>query len=596
MAVQSLVSRRAHKGVFLLLLVAVLTTQFTIALRPAQALGPLTIGGLIALSKFALDQINDIAQDAIAAAGEEVRRTLDQLKGDLQDLINTLEQTYQDNLFLTIDQLDSFTSNKLAQIQGLIENINEKIQSDIRLIGEETRSTITSAGLEIRRITADLEQRLTNLVIVATESVVFVLDKAVFNIILILSLVLLGVGLLIFIWLFFTRRLPEGSLRYVIFTLMGVYLVAFGALAFVPPVRAAVMDATGLGLEKRLDRVKEQRPEIVGVQPRRIVIGTVTSVSLFGVGLRPEGKTITAKIGARDVPITASTDKEVALNVAGLALADGVFDVVLLVDGVEGPRGVVEIENPPPPLQPADLVITGFSISPSSPVQRGSTTATITIRNNGETTARNFDVHWKPFAQSQPIRAGVTTLPPGTTRAFSFNHSYALAGTFDSVAIVDPNGAVEETREDNNSVTLRNVVVRPAPPRQARVTVTITQIIIHDNSEPASTGEVRFNFNINGQTGRFPTSGTRSVSNGAVLNVNRSFSVTLTEGQDLAILITGIEEDNPGFPLFDDNDDMGTVDPRFTSGANWGSGSHSIRSRSPRNYTVAFTITVQNLN
>ncbi len=157
---------------------------------------------------------------------------------------------------------------------------------------------------------------------------------------------------------------------------------------------------------------------------------------------------------------------------------------------------------------------------------------------------------------------------------------------------------VEESREDNNSRTIRNVVVRPVPPRRARVTVNITRITIHDNSEPPhkGNGEVRFNINVGGQTSRFPASGTRSVANGAVLTVNQTFTLTLTEGQSLAIFITGVEEDDPVFPTFDDHDNMGIVDPTFTSGENWSSGSHNVRSRNPGNYTVSFTITVQDLN
>jgi hypothetical protein len=269
---------------------------------------------------------------------------------------------------------------------------------------------------------------------------------------------------------------------------------------------------------------------------------------------------------------------------------------VLLYDNQEGPRAVVEIKNPPAPVRPADLAVIGFTLNPSSPIQRGNTTATITIRNNGETTARNFDVEWRPFAQSQPIRSRVTSLEPGVTRSFPFNHAYTNAGTVDSVATVDPGNVVDESREDNNTTTIRNVVVRDAPPRQARVTVRITRITIHDNSEPVSNGEVRFNMNVGGQTARFPTSGTRSVSNGAVLDVNRTFTLTLTEGQDLSILITGVEEDNPGFPLFDDHDNMGTVDPVFRSGANWGSGTQNVRSRNPGNFTVSMTISVTFLN
>lgn len=589
---------RIRRAVYVFLIVLMLTTQITLPLRPARALGPLTIGGLIALSKFALDQINNIAQEAIAAAGDEVRRALDQLRGDLKDLINTLETTYQDNLFLTLDQLDSFTSNKLGEIETFIETLNEQLQEDIKLIAQETRNIIMTASVEISRISADIEQRLTNLVVVATEGVVFILDKTVFNIILIVSLVLLGIGLLMFVWLFFSKRLPDGALRWVVFALMATFIVAFGALAFVPPARAAVMDATGLGLEKRLENVTKQEPQVVGARPRLIEIGKTTSVSLIGVGLRPAGKTITARVGTQSVPVTASTEQEVALNTAGLTLPDGVFDAVLLYDNVESDnaRAVVEIKNPPPPLKPADLVVVSFSLSPASPIQRGNTTASIVIRNTGETEARNFSLEWKPFAQSQSERSDGITLAAGETRPFTFNFAYPNPGTVDSVAIVDPTNRVQESREDNNSRTLSNVVVRQAAPRQAQVRVTITQIIIHDKSEPLANGEVRFNFNIGGQTGRFPSSGTRSVGNGAILNVNRTFTLTLTEGQNLPILITGLEEDNPGFPLFDDHDDMGTVSETLRSSEEWGRGTKSFRSSSPRNFTVTMNITVTFLN
>src|SRR5688572_17967457 len=89
------------RSVRLLLIVAVFVAQFGSAIsRPAKAFDPLTIGGMIVLGKLTLDKLNDIAQDALITAGEQVRQTIEQLKQDLASLIKMLEETYQNNLNL----------------------------------------------------------------------------------------------------------------------------------------------------------------------------------------------------------------------------------------------------------------------------------------------------------------------------------------------------------------------------------------------------------------------------------------------------------------------------------------------------------------
>jgi hypothetical protein len=585
------------RSVRLLLIVAVFVAQFGSAIsRPAKAFDPLTIGGMIVLGKLTLDKLNDIAQDALITAGEQVRQTIEQLKQDLASLIKMLEETYQNNLNLTIDSLDNLTRNKLLELQSLVDQVNQKLQDDIKLISQETRNVINQAGLQVRRITADLQQRLTDLVVVTSEAAVYIVDRTLFNVILVISLALLGIGLLMFIWLLFSRRLPEGIMRPVVFILMALFVVLFGSMALVPSVRAAAMDATGLGIEKRLEKAATTQPQIVGVDPRTITIGETQTITLYGVALRPANKTVTARIGTSSVPIAAATDQEVALTVSGLTLANGTYELVLLFDGAEGPRAVVEVTRIVTPPPPPDLVITAFSLNPASPVQRGNTAATISVRNQGGSAAGSFVVQWKPFAAHTGISQNVSGLAAGATQTFTLNHSYINAGTVDTVAIVDPLGVVAESNEGNNSRTISSVVVRTAPPRQARVTVTFTQITIHSDADPFAEGELWLDFNIGGQTGRFPSSGTRSMTDGQTININRAFTLTLTEGSNLSVFVNGTDEDSPGFPTFDDHDAMGTVQRNFSSATDWGRGSHSIRSTCPDGcYTISFTISVEQI-
>ena len=135
--------------------------------------------------------------------------------------------------------------------------------------------------------------------------------------------------------------------------------------------------------------------------------------------------------------------------------------------------------------------------------------------------------------------------------------------------------------------------MKPTPPRRACVGVTFTQITVHDDADPAGSGELWLDFNISGQTGRWPSSGTKGVDSGKTYAINQRFERIITEGEKLTIFVNGTDEDNPGFPTFDDHDPMGTVSKEFVSANGWGSGSHSDRSTCPDGcYTIHYTIVV----
>jgi hypothetical protein len=425
---------------------------------------------------------------------------------------------------------------------------------------------------------------------------VYVVDRALFNVVLIISLVLLGLGLLLFVWLVFSKRLPEGIMRLIALLLMVAFIVVFGALALVPRVRAQVMSAAGLGLEKEFKRVTEPVPEVVGVTPGVITLGETASIRLIGVSLRPEGKTVTAKIGGVNVPVSAAADREAVLNTSGLAIAEGAHEAILLYNGTEAPktRALVEVKRKVTPLPPPDLIISSFTLSPSSPTVGANTTATVVIRNQGGSTANAFFVRWKPFAAHTGFPQAVGSLAAGATQTLNFTFAYTNSGTIDTVVTVDSTGAVSEGNEGNNNRTINGVVVNPAPPKLVRVTVRFTSVKVLSDADPFGSNEMWLDFNVGGSVGRFPSTGTRDANDGDTLTINKDIAVTIQETQSLSVFVVGTDEDNP--PI-DNHDPMGTVSRTYFPGDNWGSGGHNERSTCPDGcYIISYTITVQRLN
>ncbi len=582
--------RMFQRGISILLLFTLLVAPVAQANNSASILQ--TIGDFLSLGANTVREV----QEAILLATGEGRALLEELQGRLNELLAEISQTYQDNLNITIDSLDAVTRNKLLEMQTILDQVNEQLQEDIRLISDEAQETIRTASREVQTAIVTLEQSLTNVIIVGGETAAFILDVAVFNAILIISLVLLAIGLLIFIWLLFSKRFPSGLAGVLAFIFIIAYVGVFGALILVPTARVTLMTFTGVGLKQRLDTVANQ-PRVVAVVPESILLGETDEVQVWGSGLLVNNQPPAVQIASSNVPLSASSQQQIVANVSSLNAPAGSTNLSLQYPERDPITAVVRIVVPTPVPQPPDLQITSFSISPSSPVQRQNARATITIRNAGGLEARNFVLQWKPFAAHPGESTSISRLNPGASQTFNFDHAYINSGTADSVAVVDVFNAVAESNEGNNNQT-RSVNVQVAPPRQARVTVNFTQITIESDADPFDSGELILDFNINGQTRRFPSSGARSMHDGDAITLNQSFTFTLQESRDsLNIFVNGTEEDSPGFPLFDNHDPMGSVSRSFNSGNQWGAGSRSDRSTCPDGcYTLHYTITTQFLN
>ncbi len=580
--------RPARMAVILLLCVGLLAP---LANPPVAAAAPQygvleTVGDFLSLGANTVREL----QEAIVLASGEAGALLQGLKNDLESLVQTLSEAYQDNLNITLNSLDAFTRNKLFELQALVDQVNGALQEDIRLISQEAKDVIRQAGLRVRQATAELEQSLKNVVVVAGETGAFLVDRVVFTAILVIALVLLGLGLLLFIFLLFTRRVPAGWAGALVLGLMGLFILITGALVLSPTVRLFVVTFTGIGLQDRLEAVADQ-PRILDVLPDPIILGDTREVDVWGSHLRLNGASPTATIGLREVPVSAASDQRVVVNVAGLDAPDGSANLVLRYGGEEGPAEVVKLARATPVPQPPDLEITGFALNPPSPVEDGNARATITVRNAGSGPAQNFVLQWQPFANSTAtaIKTLVDQLAPGASRAFTFDFAYPNVGAFDSLAAVDPPpGTVAETNETNNSRALR-VNVQPRPPRQVRVTVVFDRVTIHDDSDGVLKGEgdLFFDFNVGGQRKRFPPSGTRDMGSGETHNLGVRFDLTLTENEALTVFVNGTDVDDG-----DEDDAMGSVSASFGRAQNWGQGAHSDRSRQPNNYTLHYQISV----
>jgi hypothetical protein len=553
--------------------------------QPAQAGILQTIGDFLSLGANTVREL----QDAIRIAGGEVRATLETLEQTLSALLDEISETYQDNLNVTLDSLDAATRSKLLELETVMGRVNEKIQEDIQLISDEAKEVINEASLQIRRLSNELREDLQDVIIVGGETAVFVLDRAASNIIVIVAIIMLGIGLLIFVWLLFTRRLSAtGMLAVLTLLFMFAYVAVFASLIFIPTVRVFVMTSTGIGLRQQLDKTINA-PRILALVPDTIHIGETTELEIWGSQLRPTGEPPAARIASLNVPINAASNDLLVLNVSGVTGPSSSTNVnISYPDGTELSEVVRLIQPTPVPIPP-DLTITAFTLNPRSPVVGNNTRAVISVRNTGGTAARDFVVRWRPTpANTSGLTTRIANLEPGATTQVVQNFAYRDAGNFQTVVEVDIFNNVSESNEGNNNAS-QNITVQPAPPRQARVSVTFTSVTVHDDAEHGA-GEMRLDFNVNGERSRFPSSGTQTTNSGRTHTINRTITVTLQEGQNLTVFVNGTEEDSG---LTGADDDMGSVSKTYNTASNWGSGSHSERSTCPDGcYTIHYTVTV----
>jgi subtilase family serine protease len=158
---------------------------------------------------------------------------------------------------------------------------------------------------------------------------------------------------------------------------------------------------------------------------------------------------------------------------------EGAFASAVTVDGDDRVVETIDKDNrqtlPVTVAEPdIDLEITGFTLSPASPLQGGMTTATITVTNTGWVAAGPFVVQWKlPASSGVNPRATVRGLPAKESRQLTFGATFSDAGQATTSAVADVFHQVAEPGGEGNNTVSKTVTVLSPPGARATGKATV---------------------------------------------------------------------------------------------------------------------------
>lgn len=201
------------------------------------------------------------ARQVVRVAGEETRLTLDRFQANNERLLQQISETYQGNLDITIDSLDEGSRRALLNYYDSLLETNEILTYDLLLVEESSRRVIAGAGDEADAVINHLESSMTNLIIVAGEATVYVVDRTTNNVITVIAIILTGLGLMLLIYLFFVHQMPVGKSARFVYAFMIVYLIGFGLLIVSPTARVYAMRSAQVGLRAELE--KSTDPQVI---------------------------------------------------------------------------------------------------------------------------------------------------------------------------------------------------------------------------------------------------------------------------------------------------------------------------------------------
>ena len=134
--------------------------------------------------------------------------------------------------------------------------------------------------------------------------------------------------------------------------------------------------------------------------------------------------------------------------------------------------------------QLSDLIITGVQITPTPIIPGGLTTATITVKNQGNSPANAFMLSWRPQPLTAPVAQQVGPLAVNQSAPVQLQFTFAKAGSFAGLITADSTKVVKEINENNNTLST-NVVVAPNTVDLQIVSETITGVQQEQVNGPA---------------------------------------------------------------------------------------------------------------
>ncbi|MCC7206527.1 MAG: hypothetical protein IT323_04435 [Anaerolineae bacterium] len=450
----------------------------------AQIGAAITVFGLLEALRQAANSIERLMSTATA----DVQSVLESLDNNIQGLINELETKYRDNLDITISSIDNALNGRLLQVSQIISQVNALIGENVTQIEASALTVLRSASDELQVNVAAIRQSLADSVVVTVQGVTYVLNAAFLNALSILAIVALALGAIVFIVLLFTRGGPNSLGQWLVFGLMVVYLLFFGALLFSSDLRAWVMVRANQGVQAQL--VFTRQPELTSISPQRIVLdpNANPSVSLRGLNLLPSATPPAISIGGQAIGAGVGYgDRQINVSLRAYPAPVNGEVTVLLDYGPAFPplSAALTVMTPTPTLGPPNLAVQSLTFNPSVPIARRQVVATVTIVNRGQLSAGESTV---TFNSGAGVGAGTpqatARLAPGQTSVHTFPVTYNQPGSYAITVNVAP---APNERDGSDNVSTATLTVSDVPRVQGELSVGMSGTWPGGGGEPGQT-------------------------------------------------------------------------------------------------------------
>jgi hypothetical protein len=212
-------------------------------------------------------------------------------------------------------------------------------------------------------------------------------------------------------------------------------------------------------------------------------------------------------------------------NSVTIPVSARVADVELSITSNSGAPGgqVAEFQVIGVPAPNPDLVVSGSSWSPASPVETDSVTTSATVKNNGTAASAATNVNFY-LGTTKVGTASVGALAAGASTTVSANIGPQTAGTYQLTAKVDESNTVIEQNDANNSYTNpTSLVVTPVQSSDL-----VASSVAWSPNNPAAGNVVTFTVTVKNQGTVATASGTHAVTLGVIDTSNNNTVKTLT--------------------------------------------------------------------
>lgn len=243
--------------------------------------------------KASIEKISDAVVDLSEKAGNLIESINDVVylvdsKVENNEITNELGKVLDDQLSMAIESIEDLLEQGGGYLLGEINGTIDNAFTNIAILVDQIKSGIIDESIPalIDQIGSQLTLQVNTIVMAAEEMLMYTfgnmhvfLDKTVNSLVIMLSAILFGIGMIIFIILLFRKYFNFKGSRLVGLILMIVYMAFFLVVILFPRVRANIIIGFDYGKEMAL---KELPPKVTGVLPETFVFGKNQRLYIYG--------------------------------------------------------------------------------------------------------------------------------------------------------------------------------------------------------------------------------------------------------------------------------------------------------------------------